>query len=53
MTKAIYKQALNQAFDLMDMGIEPKSALKQAAELNKIPYGEEMGRFVDWALEQF
>jgi hypothetical protein len=53
MTKAIYKQALSIAFDLMDMGHEPKSALKQAAEMKQIPYGEEMGRFVDWALKQF
>jgi hypothetical protein len=53
MENATYEQALNQAFDLMDMGLEPKSALKQAAELNKIPYGEEMGRFVDWAINQF
>jgi hypothetical protein len=53
MTKAIYKQALSIAFDLMDMGHEPKSALKQAAEMKQIPYGEEMGRFVDWAFKQF
>jgi hypothetical protein len=45
-----YQRALNFALDLMAMGLEPTSALKQAAELHDIPYGEAMGRFVDWSL---
>ena len=45
-----YQRALDIALDLMAMGLEPKSALKQAAQLHGIPCGEAMGRFVDWSL---
>ena len=45
-----YQRALDIALDLMAIGLEPKSALKQAAELHGIPCGEAMGRFVDWSL---
>jgi hypothetical protein len=45
-----YQRALDIALDLMAIGLEPTSALKQAAELHGIPYGEAMGQFVNWSL---
>ena len=51
-TKATYLTALDQAIAMMEEGLEPTSALKQAGHDNGIPYGPEMGRFGDWADRQ-
>lgn len=47
----IYEPSLAQALELLEMcpELEPKSALKQAGHDLGIPYGPEMGAFVDWA----
>jgi hypothetical protein len=43
-----YQQAFDDALYMMLMtDIEPKSALKQCASDHGIPYGEEMGKFVE------
>lgn len=47
-----YQRALREAQAMMDAGCEPTSALKQAGSDVGIPYGEEMGQFIDWANEQ-
>ena len=44
-----YEIALEQAIELMDTGLEPTSALKQAGSQNGISFGDEMGKFVSWA----
>lgn len=46
-----YRQALIDAQTMMEFSdqLEPTSALKQAGSDNKIPYGDQMGRFVRWA----
>lgn len=44
--------ALAEALEMMNFGVEPKSALKEAASARGVPFGEQMGAFVDWALEQ-
>lgn len=48
----VYQRALREAQAMMDAGCEPTSALKQAGSDAGIQYGEDMGRFVDWAHEQ-
>ena len=45
----LYEKALASAILLMDIGLEPTSSLKQAASDCGIPYGDEMGKFVEWA----
>lgn len=54
MTTKLYKTALSLALDLMDFcpGLEPTSALKQAASDLGIDYGEPMRQFVEWAYQQ-
>lgn len=49
--EARYLDALNWALDMMQAheGLEPTSALKQAASDILIPYGDRMGEFVQWA----
>lgn len=49
-----YEGALNDALDMLDDSeqLEPTSALKQAASDKGIPYGPEMGKFVEWARKQ-
>ena len=50
MLTAEYIPALNAAIRLMEScEIEPRSALKQCASDNGIPYGEPMAEFVEWA----
>lgn len=44
-----YESALELARRYMESGLEPRSALKQAATDNGIEYGDAMGRFVKWA----
>jgi hypothetical protein len=51
--ETLYQKCLDDAIDMMnDFGLEPKSAFKQSATDNNIPFGEEMGSFVDWANDQ-
>lgn len=45
----VWEKALRDALFLMDIGLESKSALKQAGASNGIAYGDEMGAFVRWA----
>ena len=47
----VYAPAFARASELMGMcpDLEPKSALKQAANDLGIPYGQEMEDFVNWA----
>ena len=54
MSTKTYKTALAIALDWMDAcpGLEPTSALKQAASDLGIDYGEPMRRFVEWAYQQ-
>jgi hypothetical protein len=49
----IYKKSLKEACQMMQdhEGLEPRSALKQAASDNGIPYGDRMTEFVLWAEE--
>jgi len=48
-----YLSALKEAIAMMETTeIEPRSALKQAASDNGIPYGDNMGQFVLWAETQ-
>ena len=46
-----FDQALNEAIQYMDTfeGLEPRSALKQAASDNQIAEGEQLQQFVRWA----
>lgn len=44
---------LQAAYEMMDMGFEPRSALKQCANDAGIPYGDEMLQFVLWAESQW
>lgn len=46
-----FDQALNEAIQYMDTfeGLEPRSALKQAASDNEIAEGEQLQEFVNWA----
>jgi len=48
----IYHKSLEDAINLMgyDEEVEPKSALKESAHVNGIEFGDEMGKFVDWAM---
>jgi hypothetical protein len=50
----LYKKALNEALDMLDMcdELEPRSALKQAANDCGIEYGDTMEDFVLWAEER-
>lgn len=50
-----YNDALRDAREMMEMagGLEPTSALKQAASDRGIPYGPEMAAFVNWAFKQW
>ncbi len=45
-----YERALKKAITMMQDSdqLEPTSALKLAASDHGIPFGEEMGRFVEW-----
>ncbi|MWL91756.1 MULTISPECIES: hypothetical protein [Cupriavidus] len=47
----LYQRALANATAMMEAneGLEPTSALKQAAADVGIPYGDAMGDFVAWA----
>lgn len=51
----LYEQALESAGLMLDCcpDLEPTSALKQAANDCGVPYGDEMGAFVDWANRQW
>lgn len=51
MSKITFYQALADALEMMRMyeGLEPRSALKQAASDLGIPSGEKMREFVEWA----
>lgn len=48
----IYHKSLEDAINLMayDEYQELKSALKESANINGIEFGDEMGKFVDWAM---
>jgi hypothetical protein len=48
----VYDGALADACILMDTGLEPTSALKQAASDRGIAYGQDMQWFVEWARER-
>lgn len=50
-----YRAALSDANEMMmeSEGLEPTSALKQAASDRLIPFGEHMQKFVRWANEQW
>mgnify|MGYP003630736413 FL=1 len=49
----IYQKSFEDAIDLMNYHVlEPKSALKQSAHVNGIEFGDEMGKFVDWAMNK-
>jgi len=52
---AVYYDALRDANEmLMECdGLEPTSAIKQAASDRGIPFGDEMGKFVRWANAQW
>ena len=54
--KMINNQYLNALDDailtMLHNDIEPTSALKQCASDNGIAYGEDMGKFIEWAKEQ-
>jgi hypothetical protein len=49
-----YERAFDDAMIMLDAcyGLELKSALKQSASDNGIAYGEDMGKFVTWALNR-
>jgi hypothetical protein len=51
-TSKNWADILCEAIDMMGMGVEPRSALKQCANDSGIPYGEEMQEFVEWAEAQ-
>jgi hypothetical protein len=50
----IYQKSLEDAINLMgyDEELEPKSALKESAHVNGFEFGDEMGKFVDWAMDK-
>lgn len=48
-TNPTHEAALRDAQMLMEMGVEPRSALKQAAADRGVAYGAPMGMFVKWA----
>lgn len=48
-TRHKYDEAINVAYEYMEMGCEPRSALKQAGNDLGIPYGDEMEKFVAYA----
>ena len=54
MTNKKYKNALSNAYELMDMceDLEPRSALKQCTSDNGITEGSELQSFVFWAEKQ-
>jgi hypothetical protein len=52
-TSKNWADILCEAIDMMGMGVEPRSALKQCANDSGIPYGEEMQEFVEWAEAQW
>jgi hypothetical protein len=45
-TPSLIKAIADHATYLMDFGIEPTSAIKEAASFYGIPYGEPMGKVV-------
>lgn len=47
------QKIISEASFLLDCGLEPKSAIKQAANDNGVPYGDEMGEVVDWVLREW
>ena len=48
-----YLNALDDAIlTMLHNDIEPTSALKQCASDNGIAYGEDTGKFIEWAKEQ-
>ena len=51
---SVYEKALDDALMMMDEWdeLEPTSALKASASEYGIPWGEEMGKFVQWAREE-
>lgn len=48
-----WQAILEASFEMMELGCEPRSALKQCASDAGIPFGEKMGEFVEWAEAQF
>ena len=44
-----FDSIITDALFLMEMGIEPRSALKEAAHSAGIPFGKQMGIFVAYA----
>ena len=48
-TRQKYNEAIAVASENMADGLEPRSALKQAGADMGIPYGEEMGKFIQYA----
>jgi len=48
---SVYVRAYNMAWEMLNCfdGLEPRSALKQAASDNGIAEGDEMRQFVTWA----
>lgn len=48
-----WESILHAACEMMDMGLEPRSALKQCANDAGIPYGDKMQEFVKWAESQW
>lgn len=54
MLTSIYEKALEDAILMMDEFdmLEPTSALKQCAHDWGIAWGEDMGKFIDWAYKE-
>ena len=44
-----WESILRAACEMMQMGCEPRSALKQSASDAGMSYGDEMAKFVEWA----
>ena len=51
-TSENWESILQAAYEMMEMGLEPRSALKQCANDAGIPYGDKMLEFVLWAESQ-
>ncbi len=46
-------RAFAMAMAMMDKGVEPTSALKEAGRMMGLPWGDEMKKFVEWGYTQF
>ena len=44
-----WEEILNESIQMMEFGVEPRSALKQCANDSGIEYGDNMQKFVNWA----